>query len=87
MKDTFIRDVLSVFKSRVAIIFFNLIKVAIIARVLGPELNGQIAIILVYPSLFVVMGGMGIRKSSAFVIAQSPNLKQKIYNLSYNFGF
>ncbi len=79
MKNTFIRDVLSVFKSRVAIILFNLIKVAIIARVLGPELNGQIAIILVYPSLFVVMGGMGIRKSSAFLIAQSPNLKQKIY--------
>jgi O-antigen/teichoic acid export membrane protein len=79
MKNTFIRDVLSVLKSNIAIIFFNLIKVAIIARVLGPELNGQIAVILVYPSLFIVMGGMGIRKSSAFLIAQSPNLKQKIY--------
>ena len=79
MKNTFIRDVLSVFKSKVAIIFFNLIKVAIVARVLGPELNGQIAIILVYPSLFVVIGGMGIRKSSAFLIAQSPNLKIKLY--------
>lgn len=79
MKQSFVKDIFSVFKSRLAVILFNLIKVSIVARVLGPELNGQIAIILVYPSLFIVMGGMGIRKSSAFLIAQSPKLKPKLY--------
>ena len=76
---SFIRDVLSVFKSKAAVIFLNIMKVSIIARILGPELNGQLAIVLVYPSLFIVLGGMGIRKSSAYLIAKSPELKTRIY--------
>ena len=79
MKQSFVKDIFSVFKSRFAVILFNLIKVSIVARVLGPELNGQLAIILTYPTLFIVIGSMGIRKSSAFMIAKSPNLKPAIY--------
>lgn len=49
-------------------IVFGLGKAMIIARYLGPELNGVITALLVYPTLFMTFGALGVRKSSAFLI-------------------
>lgn len=64
--NTIVEDLLSVVKSKVAIIIFGVAKSVIIARYLGPELNGVLAGLLVYPSLFLAFGTLGIRKSAAF---------------------
>lgn len=65
-----VQDLFSVFKSKVFIILAGLLNAIIIARTLGPELNGVLASILVYPSLFITFGALGVRKSSAFLIGR-----------------
>ena len=79
MKQSFIKDLASIFKSRISIIVFNLVKVSIVARILGPEMNGTLAIIMVYPELFIIAGSMGVRKSSAFLIAKKTESKETLY--------
>jgi O-antigen/teichoic acid export membrane protein len=63
-----IRDLVNVAGSKGAMIVFGLGKAMIIARYLGPELNGVITALLVYPTLFMTFGALGVRKSSAFLI-------------------
>lgn len=66
----FLTDLLSSIKSRVFIIVLGILKVIIIARYLGPELNGTITGLLIYPSLFMSFGALGLRKSSAYFIGR-----------------
>ncbi|WOK09765.1 polysaccharide biosynthesis C-terminal domain-containing protein [Imperialibacter roseus] len=63
-----VKDLASVASSKGAMIVFGLGKAMIIARYLGPELNGVITALLVYPTLFMTFGALGVRKSSAFLI-------------------
>jgi len=67
---SFIKDLSSVGLSKVGIIFFGLGKSIILARWLGPELNGTIASLAVYPSLFMTFGSLGIRQSTAFFLGK-----------------
>jgi O-antigen/teichoic acid export membrane protein len=64
----FLDDLQSVVVSKVAIIFFGLFKVILVARWLGPEMNGTISALAVYPTIFMHFGALGLRKSSAFFI-------------------
>ena len=66
----FLDDLLNVLASRVAIIVLGISKVIIIARWLGPEMNGTISALLVYPSIFISFGALGLRRSSAFFIGK-----------------
>lgn len=75
---SFIRDLLSVGLSKGGIIFFGLIQNIIIARVLGPELNGVIAALIVYPSLFMIVGSLGVRQSTAYYIAKGTFSEEQI---------
>lgn len=66
----FLSDLFSVGLSKILIIFFGLGYNIIIARTLGPELNGTIAALLVYPTLFMTIGSLGIRQSTAFYVGK-----------------
>ncbi|GAA4244245.1 MULTISPECIES: flippase [Winogradskyella] len=67
---TFLKDILSVGVSKVLMIAFGLTTSIIIARVLGPEKNGVIAALLVYPSLFMSIGSLGIRQSTTYFLGK-----------------
>lgn len=71
---SFIKDVLSVGLSKVLLILFSLTTTIIIARVLGPSKNGIIAALLVYPSLFMSFGSLGISQSTTYFLGK------KIFN-------
>ncbi|WP_114752534.1 oligosaccharide flippase family protein [Pleomorphovibrio marinus] len=66
----FLDDLLSVVFSKAGIITFGLLKSVILARWLGPELNGTIASLIVFPSLFMAIGSLGIRQSTAYFVGK-----------------
>lgn len=68
---SFVSDVFSVGVSRGLIILFGLTTSIIVARVLGPENNGEIAALLVYPSIFMSFGSLGIRQSAAYFLGKN----------------
>jgi len=67
---SFISDVFSIGVSKVLMIVFGLMTSIIVARVLGPENNGVIAALLVYPSLFMSFGSLGIRQSTTYFLGK-----------------
>lgn len=67
---SFISDLLSVGFSKVLIIVFGLATSIITARYIGPEGNGLIATLLVYPSLFISIGSLGIRQSTTYFLGK-----------------
>lgn len=71
---SFVSDVFSVGISKFIIIFLSLATSIIVARYLGPEKSGIIASLLVYPSLFMSIGSLGIRQSTAYFLGK------KMYN-------
>ena len=68
---SFLRDLSSVGISKFLIILFGIGRAIITARYLGPEGNGIIAALAVYPSLFMTIGSLGIRQSTAFYIGKN----------------
>ena len=70
MTNSFIKDLISVVFSKFGIILFGLSTSIIIARTLGPDKNGIIATLLVYPSLFMSIGSLGIRQSVTFFLGK-----------------
>jgi len=67
---SFINDVSKVAVSRAATIFFGIGRSILLARWLGPENNGIIAALAVYPSLFISIGSLGIRQSTTYFIGK-----------------
>lgn len=67
---SFVKDTFSVGVSKFLIITFGLLTSIITARVLGPEKNGIIAALLVYPNIFISFGSLGIRQSTTYVVGQ-----------------
>lgn len=68
---SFLKDVLSVGMSKFVIIGFSLATGIITARWLGPEGNGTIAALTVYPSLFLTFGALGVSQSTTHLIGHS----------------
>lgn len=75
---SFLKDLFSVGLSKGGIIIFGLAQSIIIARWLGPELNGTIAALLVYPSLFMVIGSLGISQSTTYYTAKKTYTENQI---------
>jgi O-antigen/teichoic acid export membrane protein len=75
---TIFKDILNVATSKVAIIVFGLSSSVILARYLGPEKNGLIAGLSVYPSLFMNIGSLGIRQSTAYLVGKKTYDLEKI---------
>ena len=67
---SFIKDVFSVGISKFLMISFGLGTSIIVARTLGPEKNGIIAALAVYPSIFMTIGSLGIRQSTTFFLGK-----------------
>ena len=67
---SFLFDVYSIGASKLLMIVFGLTTSIIVARVLGPENNGIIAALLVYPSLFMSIGSLGIRQSTTYFLGK-----------------
>ena len=68
--NSFLKDIFSVGVSKVLIIAFGVTTSIIVARVLGPEKNGIIAALLVYPSLFMSIGSLGVRQSTTYFLGK-----------------
>ncbi|MRH99160.1 oligosaccharide flippase family protein [Kriegella sp. EG-1] len=67
---SFLSDLLGVGASKILIIAFGIATSIIIARTLGPDKNGIIAALMVYPSLFMSIGSLGIRQSTAYFLGK-----------------
>jgi O-antigen/teichoic acid export membrane protein len=78
-KKSFIKDLLSVFTSRAATLLLGLLGSIITARYLGPEGNGVIAAVTVYPSLFMTIGALGIQQSTTYFIGQGKYQLSEVY--------
>jgi O-antigen/teichoic acid export membrane protein len=83
----FLNDLFSVGISKILVIVFGLCYNIIIARFLGPELNGTIATLLVYPTLFMTIGSLGIRQSTAYFVGKGvfdeESIKRAVVQLWY----
>lgn len=75
---SFIKDVSKVGISKIAIIIFSIGRSIITARWLGPEINGTIAALAVYPSLFMTFGSLGISQSATYFIGKGKYTEQSI---------
>lgn len=86
MKSFFV-DLLSVSVSKVVVIAFGIGYTIITARYLGPDLNGTIAALIVYPTLFMTVGSLGIRQSTAYFIGKGEftelSIKKAVVQLWY----
>lgn len=67
---SFIKDVFRVGISQGLMIVFGLTVSIITARYIGPEGNGIIAGLAVYPSLFMTIGSLGIRQSTTYFLGK-----------------
>jgi O-antigen/teichoic acid export membrane protein len=67
----FIKDVGSIVSSKVFSILFQLGKVIIISRMLGPEKSGLIAALTVYPNIFMTIGSLGIRQATTYYVGKA----------------
>ncbi len=67
---SFVKDVFRVLKSNVVIIVVGLLNAMVTARYIGPEGNGIIAGLAVYPSLFMTIGSLGVRQSTAYFLGK-----------------
>lgn len=70
MNGAFIKDLVRVITSNGIIIFCGVISSVITARWIGPEGNGIIAGLVVYPALFMTIGSLGIRQSTTYFLGK-----------------
>lgn len=69
--NNFKKKVTSVLFARLITTIAGLLTSVIIARTLGPEKNGEIAALMVYPSIFLSFGTLGIRQSTTYFIGNN----------------
>lgn len=74
----FIKDLLSIALSKGSIIIFNIGKAIIIARWLGPELNGILSALVVYPAIFMTIGSLGISQATTYYVGKEIYSIQRI---------
>ncbi len=68
---SFVKDLVRVGTSNVAVILFGVATSIVTARFIGPEGNGIIAGLTVYPALFMSFGSLGIRQSTAYFLGKN----------------
>lgn len=75
---SFVKDLGRVGVSNFIIILSGILTSVITARYIGPEGNGIIAGLAVYPSLFMTIGSLGIRQSTAYYLGKNTFPEEKI---------
>lgn len=78
MKKSFLSDLIRVGTSNVFSIIIGLAISIVTARYLGPEKNGLITGLTIYPSLFMSVGSLGIRQSTTFFLGKGIYSEEKI---------
>jgi len=76
--NAFFKDLVRVASSNFVIIVFGVATSIITARYIGPEGNGIIAGLVVYPSLFMTIGSLGIRQSTTYFLGKGIYSEEKI---------
>ncbi|MGJ1403285.1 oligosaccharide flippase family protein [Sphingobacterium siyangense] len=76
--NSFLGDLIRVLLSNIIIILFGLLTSIITARWIGPEGNGVIAGLAIYPSLFMTIGSLGIRQSTTYFLGKGIYPEDKI---------
>jgi len=67
----FLSDLIRVGISNLSIMLFGIGTSVLTARLLTPAENGDISALLVYPSLFMVLGSLGIRQSTTYFVGKA----------------
>lgn len=75
---SFIKDLTRVGISNFVIILSGIFTSIITARYIGPEGNGIIAGLAVYPSLFMTIGSLGVRQATAYYLGKDIYSEKKI---------
>ncbi len=75
---SFLKDTFRIGISNIVIILSGLTTSIITARYIGPEGNGIIAALLVYPSLFMSFGSLGIRQSTTYFLGKGIYSEEQI---------
>lgn len=75
---SFLKDVTRVGASKFIVIVFGLSNSIITARYIGPEGNGIIAALMVYPSLFMSFGSLGIQQSTTYYLGRGVFTEEQI---------
>jgi O-antigen/teichoic acid export membrane protein len=78
IKPSFINDFFKVSVSQGLIIIFGLAVSIITARYIGPEGNGIIASLTVYPSLFMSIGSLGVGQSTTYFLGKGIFTEEQI---------
>jgi O-antigen/teichoic acid export membrane protein len=74
----FLNDLLRVGVSKGFMVTSGIVTSVITARYLGPEKNGLIASLLVYPGLFMSVGSLGVQQSTAYFIGKNLYTEEQI---------
>ena len=67
----FVKNSLSVFGTRIILIFISIVSSVIVARILGPSNRGAMEILLLVPSLLVNFGNLGIGNANLYFTAKA----------------
>jgi len=80
-KETFLKDSVVVFGSRVAILLINLIRSVVVARALGPVGRGMVSLAFMVPTLAVLLAKLDISTANVYFIGRRRfRLEQVIAN-------
>lgn len=74
----FIHKTLYILKSKILVVIFGLFYSIITARFLGPELNGVLSSLLVYSSLMIAIGSLGVSPAVTHLIGKKKFSDDKI---------
>lgn len=77
---SFLSDLVRVGFSRLNVVIFGVGTSMATARLLTPEQNGIIATLMVYPSLFIIIGSLGIRQSTTYFVGKEIYSLDRIKN-------
>lgn len=76
--NSFIKDLFSVGFAKGAIIIFGICTSSIVARWLGPDKVGVVAVLMIYPAIFMSFGSLGVRQSVTYFTGKKIYSDQQI---------
>lgn len=79
MKRSFFQDILGVLSSNIITLIINLLIGIIIARSLGPDVQGLYKSVLIVPLMIVSLAELGIRQSTMYYLGQNIYSINKIF--------
>lgn len=83
MKDSFTKNTLITFFTRVATAVFTVIITAVIARTLGAEGQGIYSLAIIFPTILLVFTSFGINSSSVFFIGKGKYSAKEVFSSNF----